>query len=245
VRGNDVRIAIIVGCLLAALLAACGSGKTAAQKKAEFQTAAEKATDMATLQLSDLPAGWSVKPPEADTPDDKAFADEFKKCSKLPDDADNSLDPVKKVDDTSFKGPKDQDLSTGPSVYETVDRAQDVLNLITAAYSNCGRNFTDLFRKAFLDGITQSGGNPDALDLSVTIADRNIPKLGDSARGFRLTLDERRSHTVLYIEFQFFRVGHINADVITSVSDAQQDDLDALPKLVEAKLRAADATLPK
>ena len=111
-----MRTTIIAGCLLAAMLLACGGGKTAAQKKAEFQTAAEKATDMATLQLTDLPAGWAVKPPREDTPDDKAFEDEFKKCSKLPDDADKAFESLKDVESQRFTGPNDEELTTGSDV---------------------------------------------------------------------------------------------------------------------------------
>ena len=82
-------------------------------------------------------------------------------------------------------------------------------------------------------------------NVAVTYASRNIPNLGDDSRGFRLTIDVGKGAFVFYLDFQFMRVGHIDADVITSVDGAQQDQLDTLPKLVEAKLRAAEATLPK
>jgi hypothetical protein len=239
-----VRIAIIVGCVLAAMLAACGGGKSAAQKKAEFQAAADKIGEVVILQPSDLPAGWSTKPPEDDTPEDKAFTDQLRKC--YPGSvADKTLEVVKSVSAKEFKGPQDQQLTMGPIVFATIDRAQDSLNLLIAAYSNCGPNFTDFARVSYRNRETGGGGTADALDLSVTYADRNIPKLGDASRGFRLTIDERVSHIVRYVEFQFIRVGHIDVGMLTSVNAAQQDDLDSLPKLVEAKLRAAEATLPK
>lgn len=132
----------------------------------EVTTTAEAPADVAldhvVVQLSDMPTGWSVSPPDEDS--DDAFCEER--------DPFNEVEPQEEAEAAFQQSEFGPFVASGASLYADDDEASQVMGLLTDMADAC-------------QSFTQT--EDDGTETEYTIGALSFPDLGDDTFAFRMS----------------------------------------------------------
>lgn len=127
-------------------------------------SAAPAALDAVVLQLTDMPTGWSVAPPDEDDDDSDDFCDGA--------DPFNEIEPKEDAESNFQQSEFGPFASSGASIYEDDDQAGEVLDLLADMANDC-QSFTQV--------------EDDGTETEYTITPLSFPDLGDDTFAFRMS----------------------------------------------------------
>jgi hypothetical protein len=168
---------ILVG---GALIAGCGGGDdadgqartvdptstTVKEKASTTTTASSKDVDLdqVVVQLSDLPTGWSVSPPDSEDETDDSFCEGQDPFNEI-----KAKEEVESSFQQSDFGPF---VASGASIYTGDDQADEVMGLLTTMANKC-QKFTET--------------DDDGTKTEYTISPLSFPDMADDTFAFRMS----------------------------------------------------------
>ncbi len=195
----------------------------------------------AVLTLDDLPSGWTTKLPDEDEEDE--FDYEFSpECAIFA--MDDHPDELASADSDDFTGPDGQELSSDASVFASGDVADGALQEYISATELCRDELVSAFHTAFAEGVQESGGDIESVEIAMSFEEIPFPELGQSSVAYRLVGEG----TTEGVSFQFIidsiivRSGRMVGGV-TYTTFAQPDlqEEQFLAEILAGKLEGADA----
>ncbi len=208
---------------------------------ASTMTPAEVATS-AVLTLDDLPSGWTVELPDEDEGDDEFDYEFSPECALFA--MDDHPDELASVDSDGFTGPDGQELSSDASVFTSGDVADGALQEYISATELCRDELVSAFQTAFAEGVQESGGDIESVEIAMSFEEIPFPELGQSSVAYRLVGEG----TTEGVSFQFIidsiivRSGRMVGGV-TYTTFAQPDlqEEQFLAEILAGRLEGADA----
>ena len=248
-----MRRATLVAALGAILLvgAACGGdGDPAADGVSdEFITAAQEAAETSLLTIDDFPAGWVGTPDEGD--DDGSALKLGPECDVLLGDLGDFRDEVASAESDDFSGPGDEDVNSGAAVFASVEAAQEAVDAINDGVDACRSAFEDalldFFRSSLEDDPDVDPELLDEISVEVSFVDLAFAELGDATNAYRLDILVTVEDATLEpaADIVLMREGRLTAGLFYFALERPPIETEeALARLIIARMRAADVSLP-
>lgn len=241
-----MRISILPIAAISFALVACGSDGPSP----EFVAAAPGAAEAALITLDDLPAGWSVAPPDEDEDEDFDLELSDRCEDAYHEDATFSNELAEAASD-EFVNADDDSISSEVAVFPNHGTAADTWDTLVADFDECADDVAFALEQ-YLKRVADESNPPeiaDALDVDASFVSLDDPQLGDSSAHWRMSFDmnilgvERRFVTDSYLVLQGGMMGFV-AYGTEDGSDPDQGELERLTELMLDRMDAAYATLP-
>lgn len=202
----------------------------------------EEVATSAVLTLDDLPSGWTVELPDEDEGDDEFDYEFSPECAIFA--MDDHPDELASADSDEFTGPDGQQVSSDASVFASGDVANGALQEYISATELCHDELVAAYQTAFDEGVQESGGDIESVEVALSFEEIAFAKLGQSSVAYRLVGEG----TTEGVSFQFIidsiivRSGRMVGGV-TYTTFAQPDlqEEQFLAEILAGKLEGADA----
>ena len=207
---------------------------------------AQEIAQRALIVLEDLPSGWVET--RAEEEDDSPELDLPPDCQSFVEQG-NAPGSLASADSPDFRGPEDQEVSSGAEVFEDEGAARQAFEDIRDFLERCRQPLRDAFTKLMEESIREEIGDQPLPDLEVefNLDPISFPSYGHETIAMRMTF----AVTSEFGSFRFFldilgmrsdrMTGGVTYQTFEEAPDA--DDEEHLMEAVEGRLEAAGEAL--
>ena len=202
----------------------------------DFLAAANRAADSVTLRLADLPAGWTLAPPDDNSSDVPDFTGE---CAPL-NNGEGFPDSVVSRSSEKFEGVVADQASSSVDVFRSAAQAKITLETLADLLRRCQDQMGQMFKVVVQDVAA------DMSAVDVSVVELPLPSLADEAYVYRfpISFSARGVRVSFVLDFVFIRKGAMVANVITTTGDTSSSLTGDLARIIAGRMTSANATLP-